>query len=234
MVRGTQLSALFLIGLVSGQAGAVDGTTFGLGAGASGGGASIYFPIRTGSLIIEPRISYFHNERKSDGSDVQVIDYPPAYPEPQQTWTGTSQWVATSETKELGLGLFSRNQITEEIEIYFGGRFGIRTFKSRANNRSDQTVAPSGYVHISIGDSIDKQDGYFLAPSFGLQYFPRPNFSFGIEVAFEYSNLSGSVDFSSSRTTDDPRYSTESRSGTRNSDTENYGTVTAAILRGYF
>ena len=78
MRRSAQLSALVLFGLVSGQAGAADDPLYGIGAGASGGGASIYFPIRTGLLIVEPHISYFHNKDTTDGAGTDTLHYSPS------------------------------------------------------------------------------------------------------------------------------------------------------------
>jgi len=153
MFRGTQLSALFLVGLVSGQAGAADGPMFGIGAGASGGGASIYFPIRTGPLIVEPHISYWHNNDATDGAGTDARHYPPSYEPQDDSAPITTQRDNLNEHLEIGLGLFSKHQIADELELYYGGRFGYLKDKRRNQQKDEYLSCCSGggvYRHTDL------------------------------------------------------------------------------------
>ena len=232
--RGMQLGALFLFGLVSGQAGAADGTTYGIGAGASSNGVEIYFPIRTGSLIIEPRISYFNDEDKTSGTGNDVRIYPSNAMPPDRSTTETSHSTFVFGRQEIGLGIFSKNQITDEIEFYYGGRFGYLAEEQLRKTRRDTVDLTDGYTETSVDKNNRALEGYFLAPTVGLQYFPRPNFSLGIEVAFRYENLSGNDDYSYSDTTNNPSGYSFVRNETGDADSVNYRTVTSAVIRGYF
>ena len=235
MRRSAQLSALVLFGLVGGQAGAADDPMYGIGAGASGGGASIYFPIRTGSLIVEPHISYFHSKDTTDGAGTDTHHYPPSMQVPDDAVPITLQRKNLNERLEIGLGLFSKHQIADELDLYYGGRFGYLANKGRSQQKSEYLSCCSGaYINRQTYETDRKQTGYFLAPTVGLQYFPRPNFSLGIEVSLRYSNLSGHESDTQSQTTTDPSGYFSSRTTSGNSDSVGYTTLTAAIIRGYF
>ena len=231
--RSAQLRALVLFGLVSAQAGAADVTTYGVGTGAISNGVEIYFPIRTASLIIEPRISYRHDEDKIDGTGSELATYPPSSSLPNSTTPITSRQDNSNENIEIGLGIFSKTQMTDEIEFYYGGRLGYLTDKRQYKQRNNHS-AGGGYVYTSVYETDRKQTGYFLAPTVGIQYFPRPNFSLGIEIAFRYSDLSGHEDLTENQTNNDPTNSSSFRSESGNADTVTYRTLTSAIIRGYF
>ncbi len=233
MRRSAQLSALVLFGLVGGQAGAADDPMYGIGAGASGGGASIYFPIRTGSLIVEPHISYFHSKDTTDGTGTNVRRYPQSQQLPDDTTPIVASDDYSNQRMEIALGIFSTNHISDEIELYYGGRFGYQTDERRSKRRVEYS-AGGRYVDTNVYSNNRKQTGYFLAPTLGLQYFPRLNFSLGIEVSLRYSNLSGHESDTQNQTTNNPDGYAWLRTTSGDADTIYYTTLTAAIIRGYF
>jgi len=95
-------------------------------------------------------------------------------------------------------------------------------------------VAGGGYIDTQTYETDRKQTGYFLAPTVGLQYFPRPNFSLGVEVSLRYSNLSGHESQTRSQTTTHPSGYFSSYTTSSDADTVGYTTLTAVIIRGYF
>lgn len=233
MVRGTRLVVLFLVGWVSSQAAAAEGSQYGIGAGASAGGALIYFPIRTTALMIEPHIAYYRREDSTRGSGSDVRSYPPNQQLPDDTTSVTSDQVFLNKNIEIGLGIFLKNQMTDDIELYYGGRLGYQTEEWR-NRRMNDRLNWNGYLDTYIYENKRELAGYFLAPTVGLQYFPRPTFSLGIEVSLRYTNLSGTDDNTNTQTTNNPNGTFWTTTESGDADTVSYDTRTAVVIRGYF
>lgn len=78
---------------------------------------------------------------------------------------------------DLGLGLFINEEVYKNTFVYYGARFGY----SREKRSSS----------FNISSNSDKQDGYFIKPTLGAEYFINSKFSIGIDVGFYYSKLEG-------------------------------------------
>ena len=127
-----------------------------------------------------------------------------------------------------------KNQITDEIEFYYGGRFGYLAEEQSRKTRRDAVDINDCYTETTVDKDTRDLAGYFLAPTVGLQYFPRPKFSLGIEIAFRYENLSGNEDYFYSNTTNNPDGFSYVRNDLSDADSVNYRTVASAVIRGYF
>lgn len=233
MSRGIKFGAVLLSVIASGQVGAADGTVYGLGAGASSNGVEIYAPVRMGSLIVEPRIAYYRFVDKTDRSGKDITHYPPSDSLPDES-VAISSWDDYSrKSMEIGLGVFAISRITDEIEYYVGGRLGYLTAEQMYDQRNDY-AAGNGFVNTSSYRTDREQTGYFLAPTIGVQYFPRSNFSLGIEVTFRYSSLSGHENKTRTSSSNNPSSSSYSSTESGDADSIDYRTVTSAVIRGYF
>ena len=83
---------------------------------------------------------------------------------------------------EIGTGIYKYTNVIESTFIYYGAKIGYIE-SERSNN-----YATSAYTSSS---SI-KQDGYFIAPTIGAEYYLAGNFSVGIDISFNYSKTDGS------------------------------------------
>ena len=92
---------------------------------------------------------------------------------------------------EVGVGVFKNKKVTEETYLYYGGRFGY----INREDRSDYKFSGS-----SSSRSND-EDGYFVAPTLGVQYYLADSISIGLDAAFMYSKVKG-VDTSNGTITD--------------------------------
>ena len=78
---------------------------------------------------------------------------------------------------EIGLGMFVRKPLLNNARIYYGARLGYID-----RERSD---------HVSGSLYKENEDGYFVAPTIGAQYFLAGNFSVGLEAAVRYEKTEG-------------------------------------------
>lgn len=76
-----------------------------------------------------------------------------------------------TESFELGIGLFHKKETMNNLNLLLGARVGYIDF-----NRS------------YTGSSETSGNGYFIAPTLGLEYFIGDKFSIGGEVSLRYEN----------------------------------------------
>lgn len=124
----------------------------------------------------------------------------------------------TSESSELGLGVFSRKK-EGRFNRYYGIRFGIINVSSKI-----ERVYGSSGIKSSAGLS---GTGYTLAPSIGAEFFIVPKFSLAGEAQYFIQNVTtnGKSEASSS---------SSSASGDLGYDSESIKTRILFIVRWYF
>jgi hypothetical protein len=154
---------------VSGSALAAD---FGLGVSIRSNDSTIYVPIDVSkSFRIEPMLRYQNSKSESSvfgaGSPYTVA--------------------ATAELTSwnVGVGVFGVTQVAESANVYYGGRIG---YISADYETSYAGTAPPG---VSFLPSKDKSDGFFLAPTIGVEYRFSDHFSIGGEAALIYTKVDG-------------------------------------------
>jgi hypothetical protein len=149
----------------------------------------IYLPINMGGLILEPTFSMFDRENHYSNSSNQYDD--------------------DSKIIAIGLGVFKNNEVSQNTYMYYGGRFGYI-------DREDSYTSTSTTFSFS---SSTEEDGYFIAPTIGAQYYFTHNISIGLDLSYVYSKTEGTT-----------------TSGTAISDSEstNYRTEAEIILRYMF
>lgn len=158
----------------------------------SEGGYGVYLPIRLSKITVEPEFNLYkrETERTYPGSPANNNDYDYQY-------------------LTLGTGVYLRRQIAASTEYYLGGRVGYTKYKST-----------STYPSSPGSNNSDKEDGYYLGPVIGAEYFFNKNFSIGLEAAFIYSSTS--ADYTSTPTS------------SNSTDRTAWNTDTRAKLRVYF
>ena len=192
MKMKTTLSILALLSLATNQSQA-EGTTIGIGA-AVNSDLTIYLPITTENLLIEPTLSLYSSDSESTSS------------------SSTSNISQSSNYKTLviGLGVFKHSKVIDKTYIYFGARFGY--IETERDNSYNVTISTSS---VSEG----KEDGYFVAPTIGAEYFLTNNFSMGIDLSINYSKTEGS-DKSTYTGTTITNDTSETKSTTYNTEAE--------------
>ena len=123
-------------------------------------GLHIFFPIRTSTYILEPSIIFTDNK---NGSTISPV----------------SQRHDTS-TLLIGLGIFDYLNVAKDSGIYFGTRFGY--VEGKEGTTTSQSVGTST---ISVTRSA-KEDGFFIAPTFGAEYKFARGFSISLDVSLIY------------------------------------------------
>ncbi len=161
-------------------------------------GLSIYLPITMDELIIEPRLFITNTDNKSSSTSSQRND--------------------DFRNISIGVGAFKNKKVSKNTYLYYGSRLG---YINRKNTFTSSNATPS-----SSFSSSTKSDGYFIAPTFGAQYYLIPNISVGLDLALMYSKTDGTTTSTS----------TFAGSTTSNSDTEStaYNTEAEIILRYHF
>ncbi len=76
---------------------------------------------------------------------------------------------------------YSKKGNNENTYMYYGSRFGY--IDNKTDNRSIDSSSTYTY-------STDV-NGYFIAPTLGVQYYWTPKFSIGLDAALMYSNTEG-------------------------------------------
>lgn len=125
----------------------------GIGVSVQSDDSRVYVPIEiSDSLRLEPTIRYLKNDQ--DNGD----------------------WEYSSESVEVGCGLFFTNSIGENINFLYGARaaYVVRKYESGASYEEDL-------------------DGYMLAPTLGLEYFITERISIGADVAISYTDIDGKL-----------------------------------------
>ena len=159
MKTHTVIAILTLSSIATSQLQA-EGTTIGIGAGFNDG-LTIYLPIKTDRLLIEPSI--FLNNGDSDSTDSNS--------------NNENEYSST----EIGTGIYKYTNAIENTFIYYGVKIGYIE-RERNSIYTTSTFTSS---------SSSKQDGYFIAPTIGAEHYLAGNFSIGIDISFSYSKTNG-------------------------------------------
>lgn len=85
------------------------------------------------------------------------------------------------KTIEVGVGVFKNKKVTEDTYMYYGGRLGYID----GENKGFYQYTSSSSSHSN------EEDGYFIAPTLGVQYFLTDSISVGLDAAFMYSKVKG-------------------------------------------
>lgn len=134
----------------------------GIGASARDSEFAIFLPIDVSpALWVEPFGQYYHSSETSNFGDIRFT------------------------TINLGLGLFSRQGVRDQIEAYWGGRVAYVSEKSE------------------FASSIGKERGFRVEPTIGASYLLTDRFSVSLEEALVFTKTTGSngVGDTSSRST---------------------------------
>lgn len=130
-----------------------------------GSTSGLFLPIEIGDLFIEPSIS----AKKSKSDTVSITD--------------VARSGRTSRTLTAGVGLFRQKPITDKIVLYYGARFGYIKRKIKENITASALQPATS--------KVVRDDGSFISPTIGVQYSFVPQFSFGIDLAFQFSKTDG-------------------------------------------
>jgi hypothetical protein len=144
---------------------------FGLGATFKSNEATIYLPITSNNLLIEPSIRYGRSNE-----EVEVL--------PSVTSDG-QRINEIVEVAEIGLGVFIDSDIQESFKLYYGARTG---YIKQKNNQKNTTLQ-NGITH-----SNTKADGFFIQPTIGISYAFTERSSLALESGVKVAQLKGSTD----------------------------------------
>jgi hypothetical protein len=158
----------------------------------SEGGYGVFLPIRLSKITIEPEFYVYRSEADQ------------AYP-----LNPANDRTSDYENMNIGTGVYLRRQLAPSTEYYLGGRVGYTKYKSTYS-----------YPNTPSSSTASKEDGYYLGPVIGAEYFFNKNFSLGLEAAFIYSSVS--QDYASSP------------ANSYTQDRTSWTTDTRAKLRVYF
>ena len=164
MFRYTQIQAVFILSLIVSIPSVAAETRVGIGALVDSS-PGFFIPIETNGWLIEPSIS----AKKSKTDTINLVD--------------NTRSKRDSRTANLGVGIFKNDFLAENTFLYYGARLGF-TIKKVKDNREASLVLPA------ISSETD-EDGYFIAPTIGVQYFFIPQFSAGIDMTFQYTRTDG-------------------------------------------
>lgn len=159
--------------------------------------AGFFLPILTNDWFIEPSIS----AKKSKTQTINLVD--------------GSRSKRDTRTATLGVGIYKNKFLMENTWLYTGVRVGFIKRKVK-DDREASVLLPA----IS---SVSDENGYFLAPTMGVQYFFIPHFSVGLDLTFQITRTDGEE--------------SETSSGiTVSVDAENtsYATAASVLLRYMF
>ncbi len=126
-------------------------TSYGIGA-AVNDDLKIYFPIKTGSILIEPSLVYLKSKNES---------------------TDPFSFTSDDESIQIGIGVFSTDSLLEKTNIYYGARVGYiktditRTFSSPSisTDKSDgyfisPTIGAEYYLTSNLSLGLDVSISY--------------------------------------------------------------------------
>lgn len=156
----------------------------------------LYFPIDMGNMIIEPGLVYFDQDRESG--------------------SGMFGSNSDSNSTEISVGIFKKNQLTEKTLIYYGARVGLI--------KQESASGFSSLDGTSYGTTVTKSDGYSLAPTIGAQYLIGSDFHIGLDLSLRYSDTDGDV----------KSYSNIIGTSKNSTDSKSTSTNAKVILRYYF
>ena len=164
MFRYTQIQAVFILSLIVSIPSVAAETRVGIGALVDSS-PGFFIPIETNGWLIEPSIS----AKKSKTDTINLVD--------------NTRSKRDSRTATLGVGIFKNDPLVENTYLYYGARLGFIRRRVK-DNREASLVLPA------ISSETD-EDGYFIAPTIGVQYFFIPQFSAGIDMTFQYTRTDG-------------------------------------------
>ena len=130
----------------------------------------IYMPINVGGMMIEPSLVII-----SDESSLHDNEYKQNY---------------TYDVFELSVGLFKNKRVYENTDLYYGVRLGYVEIK----NESSADDVSVGYY----SESESNEDGYFIVPTIGAEYYISNNFSLGLDIGLRYEKTDGKETYVSS------------------------------------
>ena len=91
---------------------------------------------------------------------------------------GSFPLTSKTESIQLGIGIFKKNAIIKNTNFYYGARFGHI-------KNDNETVYSNNQL------STSKDNGFFIAPTIGAEYFIINNFSIGLDLSARYSKTDG-------------------------------------------
>jgi len=160
----------------------------GIGVSVNNGG-TIYYPISSRNLRIEPSLTIWSDENKTQDT--------------------SSQFGNEFSRYDIGAGIYYNNEVTKNTFIYYGAKIGYSKEKQSSYSSSFSVET--------------KQDGYFITPTIGAEYYITPMFSIGLDIGLFYRDIEGErVDVTFGQTT------VEKTEETR------YGSTTEVIVRYHF
>ena len=164
MPRHIQAHIIFLFSLTVSISSVAAETRVGIGA-LIDSSPGFFIPIEMNGWLIEPSIS----AKKSKTDTINQVD--------------NTRSKRDSRTAILGVGIFKNDPLVEKTYLYYGARLGL-IIKKVKDNREASLILPA----IS---SVTDEDGFFIAPTIGVQYFFIPQFSVGIDMTFQYTRTDG-------------------------------------------
>jgi hypothetical protein len=151
----------------------------------------LYFPIDLDTLSIEPFVFIRDRDITPQGASLIPIN--------------------VSSSMIVGIEVFKNNAMPNNTSTYYGARFG---YTQSENNHGSFSGALSS-------SSKNQEDGFYITPTFGAQYFLVKNISIGIDLAFNYTKTDGARVMNLESTTSDTKSS-------------HYGTEANLIIRYMF
>jgi hypothetical protein len=148
--------------------GSVLAADYGLGVSIRSNDSTIYMPIDVSKAFrIEPMLGFLYRK-----DDYTILD-------------GAVSATDTTTQLNIGTGVFGVTQLAESASVYYGGRVGYTAVERKA---SSVGTLPGGG---SPQSTRDKSDGFFLAPTVGIEYRFSDHFSIGGEAALTYTKVDG-------------------------------------------
>lgn len=92
--------------------------------------------------------------------------------------TAPTSFNSKNESTQIGIGLFRKNAVIKNTSLYYGARIGY------IKNENESVYSGSQL-------STSKDDGYFIAPTIGAEYFIINKFSIGLDLSASYSKTDG-------------------------------------------
>lgn len=143
---------------------------FGIGVSAKSDDAWIYVPIEINKTYrIEPSVRYVSSEQTQFYDGI--------------SWDSRTK--RTSDSMEIGVGVFRLAKIAESAQIYYGLRAAYVDVESTVTIVSDYT--------LTLTRTRDKTslDGYRIGPAFGFEYLFGQHFSIGGEANYTFLDVEG-------------------------------------------
>lgn len=204
------IKSFFLILLISSQSIAKEK---GIGVNITRGGGcyygpcgqtTVYLPIKSGSLIVEPSLS-FHSY--SDSSTTTYTDY-----------NRYNKWEESGFS--LGVGLLETSKASSDSIVYYGARLGYK--ESGYSNDSD-TIYNNG-TNNSYSSNSNERSGFFITPTIGAEYLMTDKLGIGIDFGYRYQNMD----------TENIDINNGTVSSNNSGSSTNHRSITQVILRHYF